>query len=107
MIPLGPERSLIRASFYGPRDVSKEVRELQKLNLSLNGLVNDEDRDLCERVQFGLKTTGYEPGPLAVEESGVYHFHRLVRELVPVAALREQPRTGQVAAENERLRKGS
>lgn len=101
LIPLSHDKTMIRAAFYGHQDPSPEEEELRRLNLQINNSVNDEDRTLCERVQRGLATHGYRPGPLSQLEVGIHHFHEMVRELVPVAALDEAPARGFVASKNE------
>ena len=37
-------------------------------------LTNRQDWSACESVQRGMKAPGFEPGPLAPSEDGVYHF---------------------------------
>ena len=104
--PLEVNRTLITTSVYGPREVSDEIEELQRLNLEINSHVNDEDRELCLNVQRGLGTAGYSPGPLAAQESSIHHFHCLIRDAIPVASLREEPRSESVIAANERMLAG-
>ena len=101
--PLDHRRTLVRAVFYGHPDPTPGESELRRLNLEINNAVNDEDRVLCERVQKGLSTSGYRPGPLSAQESGVFRFHELVRSLVPVTRLDEPPGRGEIASENRRL----
>lgn len=103
LIPLGHDRTLVRAAFYGHPEPTSTEQELRRLNLEINNAVNDEDRSLCLRVQQGLRTTGYRPGPLSSQESALFRFHELVRTLVPVVRLDEAPPRGQVVAENLRL----
>ncbi len=107
LIPLGPEKTAVIAAYYGHRDPTPEEQALRELNLEINDPVNDEDQELCERVQQGLQTTGYRPGPLSMEESSLWFFHEMVRRLVPVATLDEAPPVGQVAAENAKLLQAS
>jgi phenylpropionate dioxygenase-like ring-hydroxylating dioxygenase large terminal subunit len=83
VLPLGLDRSLIRYGVYGLPDDSREVRLMRKLNIRINALVNAEDRDLCLRVQQGLRTADYAPGPLAQGEVGVSQFHDYVRTRLP------------------------
>ncbi len=104
LVPLTPDRTLVRTAFYGHAEPSLEEAELRQLNLEINNAVNAEDKMLCERVQRGIATTGYRPGPLSSRESAVFRFHELVRALVPVASLECAPERGQVAVENRRLR---
>ena len=103
LIPLGPEKTVVRASYYGHQHPNPDELELRRLNIQINDLVNEEDKTLCTRVQQGLRTTGYRPGPLSAVENEVLGFHDMVRELVPVAALDLAPARGQVGAENQRL----
>ena len=104
LIPLGPEKTLVRATYFGHQDPSPEETELRRLNILINDIVNDEDKTLCTRVQQGLHTTGYRPGPLSAVENEVLGFHRMVRDLVPVSSLDDAPPSGQVHTENQRLR---
>lgn len=85
VIPLTIDKTLIRATFYGPTDCSPEELELRKINIEINTLVNDEDKTLCERVQKGLQQRNYSPGPLSLNESAVAFFHETVREKIPGA----------------------
>lgn len=74
---------------------------MRRLNIEINDIVNGEDKTLCERVQKGLHTSGYTPGPLSQLEVGIHYFHEMVRELLPVAALEQSPARGQVAVRNK------
>ncbi len=107
LIPLAVDKTLVRASYYGHKNPSAEEIELRRLNLLINDKVNDEDKTICERVQKGLSTHGYQPGPLSRLENGVSNFHEMIRDHVPVAASQEAPPMGSVAAENFRLAKDS
>jgi phenylpropionate dioxygenase-like ring-hydroxylating dioxygenase large terminal subunit len=103
IIPVAHDKTLIRASYYGHQDPTPEEQELRRLNIEINDIVNGEDKTLCERVQKGLQTTGYAPGPLSQLEVGIHYFHNMVRNLVPVATLDESPACGQVSARNSDL----
>jgi phenylpropionate dioxygenase-like ring-hydroxylating dioxygenase large terminal subunit len=100
ILPLGPEKTLVREMFYGHKNPTPEELELRRLNRLINDPVNDEDRQLCERVQQGIRTDGYEPGPLALAESCIFNFHELIRQEIPVATLVKEPPRGSVATEN-------
>jgi phenylpropionate dioxygenase-like ring-hydroxylating dioxygenase large terminal subunit len=103
LIPMSPDTTVVRATFFGHPNPTAEEQELRRLNVEINNEVNDEDRELCERVQLGLQSTGYEPGPFSEEEQGLYNFHQMVRERIPVAGLAESPAIGCLLDENERL----
>jgi phenylpropionate dioxygenase-like ring-hydroxylating dioxygenase large terminal subunit len=105
ILPLGPETSIVRAVYYGHKNPTPEETELRRLNRLINDPVNAEDEQLCVRVQQGLRTTGFQPGPLALAESSIFNFHELIRQEIPVASLKEEPRRGSVADENRALAK--
>ena len=95
---------MIRATFYGHKNPTAEEQELRRLNMLINELVNEEDRQICIRVQQGLQTNGYEPGPLSQQETCIFNFHEMMRELIPAMSLPQEPGKGSVAAENSRMK---
>ncbi|MEM7432295.1 MAG: aromatic ring-hydroxylating dioxygenase subunit alpha [Pseudomonadota bacterium] len=103
IVPLAHDKTAIRVAYYGDPDVSAEIEELRRLNVEIANQTNDEDKTLCERVQKGVVTTSYTPGPLSNLETGVHFFHEYIREQVPVAALPEAPVRGRVAETNTYL----
>ena len=103
LIPLSHDKTMVRAAYYGHPDPTPEEQELRRLNIEINDIVNTEDMTLCERVQKGLQTSGYVPGPLSQKEVGIHYFHEMVRRLVPVARETESPARGQVAIRNSEL----
>lgn len=103
LIPLSVDKTLVRASFYGHQNPTTEELELRRLNRLINDPVNLEDKQLCTRVQQGLRTHGYRPGPLSLQESAVFNFHELLRSLLPVMNLETLPTSGSVVSENARL----
>jgi phenylpropionate dioxygenase-like ring-hydroxylating dioxygenase large terminal subunit len=105
IIPLSYDRTLIRAAYYGHPDPTPEEQELRRLNMEINDSVNGEDKTLCERVQKGLQTSGYAPGPLSQLEVGIHFFHQMIRKLLPVATLDESPGRGHVATRNDEMRR--
>ena len=59
---------------------STAMRAIQRLNHRLNVDVADEDAELVARVQAGMATTGWTPGPLGEREAAVAWFASHVRE---------------------------
>ncbi len=55
------------------------MRATQRLNQRLNIDVSDEDRVLVTRVQAGMRTAGWQPGPLGEREAAVAWFADHVR----------------------------
>lgn len=101
--PLDVNLTRVTMRYFGHRNPTAKDRLLRRLNMKINQPVNEEDRQLCERVQLGLKTTDYNPGPLSQIESSIHHFHEMVRSQLPVAALSEAPAPGSLEEENRRL----
>jgi len=64
---------------YRTERPSAALRAVQRLNHRLNIAVADEDADLVARVQAGMATTGWQPGPLGEREAGVAWFAEHVR----------------------------
>jgi choline monooxygenase len=58
---------------------SPAMRTVQRLNHRLNVEVADEDADLVARVQAGMATSGWTPGPLGEREAAVAWFADRVR----------------------------
>lgn len=101
VIPLSVDKTLIRARFYGHRNPTAEEQELRRLNMQINDPVNEEDRELCERVQLGIRTNDYRPGPLSTLEHSVFNFHELLRQALPVTALPDAPPNGTIRTSGE------
>jgi phenylpropionate dioxygenase-like ring-hydroxylating dioxygenase large terminal subunit len=77
---------------------------MQQINLTVLDEVNGQDKVLVERIQSGVRTSGYQPGPLALAESSVLEFHQRIRDRIPVTRLAEAPLQGTLHRENERLK---
>jgi phenylpropionate dioxygenase-like ring-hydroxylating dioxygenase large terminal subunit len=87
VLPDGPGRCIIRGGTFGLPDNRREMRVLRYLNARINRQVQREDAFLCARVQRGLASSFYTPGPLSEHESCVAQFHDLIRAAIP--AVRE------------------
>lgn len=78
-LPTAQDRAAIPGAFYTRRGESARTRLARRLNIHIGWVTNDEDAELVERVQAGLSTPGYEPGPLSRREAGVGWFARKIR----------------------------
>jgi choline monooxygenase len=84
ILPNGIGRTTDVFANYRPAGSSPRTRLVQWINQRLNTLVLDEDIDLVDNVQRGLRTRGYLPGPLSRRESAVAWFADRVRaDLAP------------------------
>ena len=79
VLPAGPGKCIIRGAVFGLPGATRELRAVRFLSDRINASVNDEDRWLCERVQRGLRSSSYMPGPLSKLESCMLEFHDLLR----------------------------
>ncbi len=91
MLPSTAETTLIRWIVYRRPIETREERLLRYLNYRINRQVMREDHELCERVQQGLGTRGYQPGPLSTLEVAVLDFHERIRASIPETRLADEP----------------
>jgi phenylpropionate dioxygenase-like ring-hydroxylating dioxygenase large terminal subunit len=91
VLPNGPGKCTIRGGTYGLPDDRREMRVLRYLNARINRQVQREDEDLCKRVQRGLTSSFYKPGPLSTHEICVLQFHEMIRERIPQTLSPEPP----------------
>jgi len=91
VLPDGPGRCLIRGAVFGLPDERREMRAVRYLSSRINTQVNNEDKWLCSRVQRGLASTSYRPGPLSQLERWMLEFHDLLRARIPEFSLAQAP----------------
>jgi phenylpropionate dioxygenase-like ring-hydroxylating dioxygenase large terminal subunit len=91
VLPNGPGRTIIRGAAFGVPDDRREMKLVRYMGNKLNMQVNAEDRNLCERVQKGLRSGVYQPGPLSHLERWMHEFHDLLRERIPEVRLPSAP----------------
>jgi len=83
VLPRGPGKCTIRGASFALPDERREMRIVRYLSGRINRQVQREDEFLCRRVQLGLASASYEPGPLSRLENCMYEFHQLLRERIP------------------------
>jgi carnitine monooxygenase subunit len=94
MIPISPTETLIREIAYAHPDERREMRAARYLNWRINRRVSLEDKSLIERVQTGMGSRSYTPGPLGRTEVSLRSFAHRMRELIPESRLNEAPGAG-------------
>ena len=85
MIPDGTDRTIEHLDWFLPTaEVSKQVQEAMTY---MDKTLQPEDISLCESVQRGLKSKGYNQGRFVIDpvhpelsEHGVHHFQRMVAQ---------------------------
>jgi choline monooxygenase len=76
--PVAVDRTEVVFDFYFA-DVSEAAREHNLASISVGDRIQQEDLDICESVQRGLKSRAYEAGRLSVRREAAEHlFHRLL-----------------------------
>jgi phenylpropionate dioxygenase-like ring-hydroxylating dioxygenase large terminal subunit len=83
VLPRGPGKCTIRGASYALPDERREMRVVRYLSTRINRQVQREDEFLCRRVQQGLASGSYEPGPLSRLENCMLEFHELLRARIP------------------------
>jgi phenylpropionate dioxygenase-like ring-hydroxylating dioxygenase large terminal subunit len=91
VLPRGPGKCTIRGQVFGLPDARREMRIVRYLNARINRQVQREDEFLCTRVQQGLASPSYEPGPLSTIEKWMLEFHEILRARIPEARLATAP----------------
>lgn len=76
--PLAVDRTEVVFDFYFA-DVSESARERNLASINVGDRIQQEDLDICESVQRGLRSRAYNAGRLSVRrEAGEHLFHRLL-----------------------------
>jgi phenylpropionate dioxygenase-like ring-hydroxylating dioxygenase large terminal subunit len=91
VLPQGAGRALVRSASFGLPDERREMRLVRWLGNRINMQVNNEDRELCERLQRGIADSHYRPGPLSQIETWMLEFHNLLRARIPEVRLANAP----------------
>ncbi|HEY0326331.1 MAG TPA: aromatic ring-hydroxylating dioxygenase subunit alpha, partial [Allosphingosinicella sp.] len=78
-VPLSATETLIREISYAVPDGRREMRAARYLNWRINRRVNAEDTELIRRVQQGMASSYYRPGPLGESEVSLRSFATRLR----------------------------
>ncbi|MER7730361.1 aromatic ring-hydroxylating dioxygenase subunit alpha [Streptomyces erythrochromogenes] len=84
-LPTAVDRVAVPGAFYTRRGTGLRTRLARRLNIHIGWITNDEDAELVARVQKGLSTPGFEPGPLSRRESAVGWFAGRIRAALDAA----------------------
>jgi carnitine monooxygenase subunit len=93
-VPVGPTETMIREVSYALPGAGRALKAARYLNWRINRRVNDEDTALIRRVQQGMASSLYSPGPLGRSEVCLRSFARKLRRLIPEARLEAPPPPG-------------
>jgi phenylpropionate dioxygenase-like ring-hydroxylating dioxygenase large terminal subunit len=90
-LPVSATTSVIREISYALPDDRREMKAARYLNWRINRRVNAEDTELISRVQQGMGSPNYIPGPLGTSEVSLRRFAQKLRRLIPEARLERPP----------------
>jgi phenylpropionate dioxygenase-like ring-hydroxylating dioxygenase large terminal subunit len=93
-LPVSATDTVIREISYAIPDDRREMRVARHLNWRINRRVNAEDTALITRVQLGMQSPNYKPGPLGTSEVCLRSFAQKLRKLIPEARLESPPPAG-------------
>ncbi len=80
VVPLAPDRCRVVFEYFYLDTESDRARKRIAEDLEFADRVQDEDIEICEHVQRGLASRGYDRGRFSVKyEGGVYHFQNRLR----------------------------
>jgi choline monooxygenase len=78
VLPLGTDRCIVQFDFFFA-DVSESAQAANAESVAVSDRIQDEDVDICESVQRGLRSRAYRAGRLSVRREGGEHlFHKLL-----------------------------
>ena len=93
-LPVSSTETVIREISYALPDERRVMRAARHLNWRINRRVNAEDTELITRVQLGMQSPSYKPGPLGTSEVCLRSFARKLRQMIPEARLDSAPPPG-------------
>ena len=93
-LPVSATETVIREISYAVPDERREMQVARHLNWRINRRVNAEDTELIARVQLGMQSPTYRPGPLGTSEVCLRSFAQKLRKLIPEARLEAPPAAG-------------
>jgi choline monooxygenase len=81
VVPLAHNKTLVIFDYYYDDITSAEALKRIHADIEYSENVQQEDIEICERVQKGLESIAYNKGRFSVEmEQGVYHFQCLLKK---------------------------
>lgn len=93
VLPLGPDRCQVHYEFFFRETEGAVARAFVDESIAQAGVTQKEDIAICESVQVGLRSRGYERGRYAPQvEAGELQFHRLLHSQLQTGLARSQPR---------------
>ena len=86
VLPLDPGETAVRETVYALPDSTREMRLSRYLNRRIRRRLEAADRRAVERLQSGISSGDYRPGPLAADDHGVRWYAGRLRSSIPTPA---------------------
>jgi len=81
VLPVSKNKSLVIFDYYIDDTTSSESIKRIEVDITFSDEVQKEDIYICEKVQRGLESKGYDKGRFSPkEEMGVYHFQSMLKK---------------------------
>jgi phenylpropionate dioxygenase-like ring-hydroxylating dioxygenase large terminal subunit len=81
VIPVAADRCRVVFRYYYDDPEAAGARERIESDVTFSDRVQQEDAEICERVQRGLRSRAYDRGRFSVRfEEGVHHFQQLLKQ---------------------------
>jgi choline monooxygenase len=82
VLPISHQETRVVFEYYY-QDISDDVRDRIEEDIRCSDEIQKEDVMICEHVQRGLSSVGYDQGRFSPEmELGVYHFQSLLKKVL-------------------------
>lgn len=98
IIPLAQDRTRVVFDYFFHDITSEKARAMIATDLEASELIQQQDIDICERVQEGLASQAYDRGRFSVKrESGVHHFQDTLKAFYRAGMEERPPRANEAA----------
>ena len=101
--PVGPQKSIMKGLSFALPDDRPEMKRARELNKDINMGVGNEDIQLIEWVNEGIRSSAFDGLMLSDREVGVAAFHNQLREVMPVMTLDAAPEPGTLSEVNAQM----
>lgn len=102
-IPVAVGKTIQRMGYYAPPIDSREARVGRYLAHRIDRVTGAEDTQLIKWSWEAMQSSGYSGVILSDLEAGVRDYHDMLRRIMPVTALTDEPPGGQVQTVNQSL----
>ncbi len=101
--PTGPRQSIMKGTTFALEDDRPGMQRARRLNQGINMGVGNEDVQLIEWVDEGMRSSAFDGLMLSDKEVGVAAFHNKLRKVLPVLTLDQAPEEGCLKQINEQM----